>query len=399
MGLNETVSAERIHITFFGCCNAGKSSLVNAVLGQNLSVVSDIRGTTTDPVRKTMELLPLGPVLITDTPGLDDESEIGTLRTEKTNAELAKTDIAVLVIDSALGERKADKRLKSELEARKIPYVVVLGKCDLKNEGENVGEAIRTSAKEGFGIFELKEKLGSFATLLKKEKKLISDLISDGDTVIMVTPIDEAAPKGRIILPQQMVLREILDAHGIAVVCQVEELDSVLSKLKDAPKLVITDSQVFGKVSSVLPENIALTSFSILMARYKGELAPLLEGVSALDSLSDGDLVLISEACTHHKSCKDIGSVKIPKWIEEYSGVKPRFSFTSGGEFPKDLRKFKLIIHCGGCMINDAEMQHRMKTAKEAGVPMVNYGMAIAAMQGVLKRSLLVFNDELAADI
>ncbi len=399
MGLNDTVSAERIHITFFGCCNAGKSSLVNAVLNQNLSVVSDIRGTTTDPVRKTMELLPLGPVLITDTPGLDDESEIGALRTEKTNAELAKTDIAVVVIDGTVGESETDKNFKKLLEERKIPYIEVLTKCDITESEINTNSAIKTSAKTGMGISELCKKLGSFGKLLKKEKVLVSDLVSAGDIVVLVTPIDEAAPKGRIILPQQMVLRELLDTHAVALVCQVEELNSVFSKLQGKPKLVITDSQAFGKVAKIVPEEILLTSFSILMARYKGELPALLEGVFALKKLSEGDAVLISEACTHHRSCKDIGSVKIPKWIEEFSGVKPRFSFTSGGEFPEDLQEYKLIIHCGGCMINDVAMQYRIRTAKEAGVPMVNYGMAIATMQGVLKRSLLIFGNELIADL
>ncbi len=391
MGLNDTVSAERIHITFFGCCNAGKSSIVNAVLGQSLSVVSDIPGTTTDPVRKAMELLPLGPVLITDTPGLDDESGIGALRIEKTKAELAKTDIAVLVVDSIVGERETDKNFKQVLEERKIPYIEVLSKCDIGGKRNTCDGVIKTSAKTGMGIPELCEKLGSFGKLLKKEKALVSDLISKGDTVVMVIPIDEAAPKGRIILPQQMVLREVIDAHATAVICQPEELSKTLSELSKTPILVITDSQVFGKVASTVPEHIPLTSFSILMARYKGELSILLEGIAVLKKLSDGDSVLISEGCTHHRSCKDIGSVKIPKWVEEFSGAKPEFSFTSGGEFPKDIEKYKLIIHCGGCMINDAEMQHRMKLAKEAGVPMVNYGMAIAEMQGVLKRSLRIF--------
>ncbi|MBQ7118884.1 MAG: [Oscillospiraceae bacterium] len=396
MGLNDTVSAERIHITFFGNCNAGKSSLVNAVLGQKLSVVSALRGTTTDPVKKAMELLPLGPVVITDTAGLDDESVIGSLRTEKTKEELSRTDIAVLVIDGTIGETETDRKFRDEIKTRGIPFVEVVNKADVADVfPDKKRDFLYVSAVTGEGIEELKVKLGSFTDAVKKEKKLVSDLVSPGDIVVMVTPVDESSPKGRIILPQQMVLRELLDIHAIPVLCQVEELHSAFAALSQKPRLVITDSRVFGEVSKAVSENIPLTSFSILMARYKGELDALLKGVSTLGKLRDGDKVLISEACTHHRQCNDIGTVKMPEWIRKFSDAEPEFSFTSGREFPDDVEKYRLIIHCGGCMINDAEMQNRIKKAEDAGIPMINYGMAIAAMQGVLKRSLVPFGIKL----
>ncbi len=394
MGLNETVSAERLHIGFFGMRNAGKSSLVNAVTGQNLSVVSDVKGTTTDPVKKAMELLPLGPVVILDTPGLDDEGELGLLRVQKAKEMLATTDLAVLVVDSALGISKQDLLLQHELEARKIPFLVAYNKCDqCQKEPLTDKNALYVSAKTGDGVEELKKRLGEFAKSLKTEKFVVRDLLSAGDVVVMVTPIDEAAPKGRLILPQQMVLRDILDAHATAVVCQDTELAQTLAGLSRKPRMVITDSQVFGKVAKDTPQDIPLTSFSILMARYKGDLATLVQGFAALKNLRDGDRVLIAEGCTHHRQCNDIGTVKMPGWIEGFTGVKPVYSFTSGGEFPEELSEYKVIVHCGGCMLNEAAMKHRMETAGTACVPIVNYGIAIAGMHGILARSLELFPD------
>ena len=391
MGLNDMVSAERVHIGFFGMRNAGKSSLVNAVTGQNLSVVSDVKGTTTDPVKKSMELLPIGPVVILDTPGLDDEGYLGELRVEKAKQMLGKTDIAVLVIDASVGMRREDQLLQEEVERRKIPYLVVYHKADLVNDICE-GEGICVSSLTGNGVEELKKRLGELAKTAKKERVLLADLLEAGDQVIMVTPIDESAPKGRIILPQQMALRDILDSHALATVCQVEQLEAVLRNLGVKPRMVITDSQVFGTVAKMVPEDVPLTSFSILMARYKGKLEELIVGVEALRELKDGDKVLISEGCTHHRQCNDIGTVKMPNWIREYSGANPKFHFTSGGDFPAEtLGTYKVIVHCGGCMINEAEMNHRILLAKNAGVPRVNYGIAIAGMQGILERSLDVF--------
>lgn len=394
MGLNETVSAERLHIGFFGMRNAGKSSLVNAVTGQNLSVVSDVKGTTTDPVKKAMELLPLGPVVILDTPGLDDEGELGLLRVKKAKEMLATTDLAVLVVDSALGISEQDLLLRRELEARKIPFLVAYNKCDqCQKEPLTDKNALYVSAKTGDGVEELKNRLGEFAKSLKTEKFVVRDLLASGDLVVMVTPIDEAAPKGRLILPQQMVLRDILDAHATAVVCQDTELAQTLAGLSKKPRMLITDSQVFGKAAKDTPRDIPLTSFSILMARYKGDLATLVQGFAALKSLRDGDRVLIAEGCTHHRQCNDIGTVKMPGWIEGFTGVKPVYSFTSGGEFPEDLSEYKVIVHCGGCMLNEAAMKHRMEAAGTACVPIVNYGIAIAGMHGILARSLELFPD------
>ncbi len=392
MGLNETVSAERVHIGFFGLRNAGKSSLVNAVTGQSLSVVSDVKGTTTDPVKKAMELLPLGPVVIIDTPGIDDEGTLGEKRVQKTNEILSKIHIAVLVRDAttALSEKEAE--LIELFKKREIPYIVAYNKSDILEKNLDLKEnEILVSALTGENINALKEKIGEFAKNKNKDKYIISDMLTQGDTVIMVTPIDESAPKGRIILPQQLTLREILDSNCTAVVCQPEQLKGTLENLKNKPRFVITDSQVFGKVSEILPKDVLLTSFSILMARYKGDLEALVEGAARLSEIKAGDKILISEGCTHHRQCNDIGTVKMPQWIRTFTGVEPEFAFTSGGEFPEDLREFALVVHCGGCMLNEKEMKYRLNCAKEQGVPVVNYGVAIAQMHGILKRSLEIF--------
>ena len=394
MGLHETPSGERLHIGFYGMRNAGKSSLVNAVTGQELSVVSPVKGTTTDPVKKAMELLPLGPVVILDTPGLDDEDDLGALRVKKAREALHKTDIAVLVVDASIGIGELDFRLQKELEEKKIPYITVFNKADLAEKREE--DRLYTSAVTGEGITALKEKLGEFAKSVKKEKPIVADLLTEGDLVVLVTPIDEAAPKGRLILPQQMVLREVLDVHGAAVVCQTEELAATLAALGKKPRMVITDSQVFGKVAKVVPQDVPLTSFSILMARYKGDLGTLVQGAAALKKLRDGDKVLISEGCTHHRQCNDIGTVKMPAWIETFSGAKPEYSFTSGGQFPEDLSEYRVVVHCGGCTLNEAEMKSRIARAVGAEVPMVNYGIAIAQIHGILARSLELFPNVLA---
>lgn len=400
MGLNTVVSAERLHISFFGRCNAGKSSLVNAVTSQQLAVVSAVRGTTTDPVRKAMELLPLGPVVMIDTPGLDDASELGELRVKKTKQVLAQTDIAVLVIDSTLGRSNEDNEIEEQLKMRKLPYIVVYNKADLISDRPELdGNAVYASAASGEGIEQIKDALGKLAVTQKKQKFLIADYLEPGDLVMLVTPIDESAPKGRLILPQQLTIREILDAHGIVITCQDTEVKQTLASLARKPKIVITDSQAFKRVSADVPEDIMLTSFSILMARYKGELKTLVRGANALSGLVDGDRVLISEGCTHHRQCNDIGTVKIPRWIEGFTNAKPEYHFTSGGEFPEELTKYTLVVHCGGCMLNEAEMKNRINRCEEAGVPIVNYGVAIAQMHGILKRSLQVFADELAGII
>lgn len=401
MSLHETVSAERLHIAFFGKRNAGKSSLVNAVTGQRLSVVSPVKGTTTDPVQKAMELLPLGPVVIIDTPGYDDTGELGELRVEKTNEVLNKTDVAVLVFDGSVGMTPDDDSLLETIRTRKLPVILVANKCDLpavKTDGSRKPgiEPIRVSAITGEGINELKERLADLGRSAKSPKYILADLVSPGDAVLLVIPIDESAPKGRLILPQQQTLRELLDLHCIPICCQVEEIPTILAGLKSPPRLVVTDSQAFGCVSSLVPARIPLTSFSILFARYKGQLAALVAGAKALAELRDGDRVLISEGCTHHRQCNDIGTVKIPDWVRRYTGKELTFSFTSGGEFPTDLREYALVIHCGGCMLNEAAMQHRMETARNACVPMVNYGVAIAQMHGILSRSLEPFSEELS---
>ena len=397
MSLNDMVSAERLHISFFGMRNAGKSSLVNAVTGQQLAVVSEVKGTTTDPVKKAMELLPLGPVVIIDTPGLDDEGELGRLRVQKAMQVLSSTDIAVLVVDAAIGLRELDRSLVACFRERKIPYITVYNKADLVCERQPlVKHEIYASAVTGENIYALKEKLGTFAKQLQNPKHMVADLLSEGDVVVLVTPIDESAPKGRLILPQQMAVREVLDAHAVAITCQDTELPRTLESLAVRPKMVITDSQAFERVSAETPVDIPLTSFSILMARYKGDLPTLAAGASALSHLKDGDKVLISEGCTHHRQCNDIGTVKMPAWIERFCKAKPEFTFTSGGEFPEDLSPYSLIVHCGGCMLTETAMKHRIETAISAGVPIVNYGIAIAQMHGILKRSVQMFPDILA---
>ena len=390
--LNSTPSADRIHIGFFGLRNAGKSSLVNAVTGQSLSVVSDVAGTTTDPVKKAMELLPLGPVVIIDTPGLDDEGMLGELRVQKAREVLATVHIAVLVVDAARGMTELDDTLVSLFEERKLPYLIALNKCDLLPVPPAAeGNRHPVSAATGMGVIELKEAIAAHAKGLGNTRKLVSDLLKPDDLVVLVTPIDESAPKGRLILPQQNTIRDILDSHCTVVVCQDTELKKTLSMLAVKPALVITDSQAFGRVAKDVPDGIPLTSFSILFARYKGDLPSLVRGAVALSTLKDGDRVIIAEGCTHHRQCGDIGSVKIPRWVEQFSGAKPQYTITSGGEFPHDLSDYKLIIHCGGCMLNEKEMAHRMEIAEKAGVPMVNYGVAIAHIHGILKKSLAPF--------
>ena len=392
MSLNDVVSADRIHISFFGIRNAGKSSVVNKVTNQSLSVVSDVPGTTTDPVKKAMELLPLGPVVIIDTPGFDDEGALGEKRVEKTREILSKTDIAVLVTDSKKGLCETDNELISLFEARSIPYILVLNKVDLIEERRKTGEnEIYVSALTGENITSLKELIAGMSKGVTQKRYIISDLIDENDHVILVIPIDESAPKGRLILPQQQTIRELLDHHHFMSICQPAELSSVISNSQKKPKLVITDSQAFGEVSKCVPHDIYLTSFSILFARYKGELETLIEGARKLDDIKDGDHILISEGCTHHRQCNDIGTVKIPSWIEKHTGKKPVFSFTQGGEFPKDLSPYSLIVHCGGCMLNNKEMQYRLKSAEKSGVCIVNYGILIAYMNSILKRSIEIF--------
>ncbi|MBR5718989.1 MAG: [Clostridia bacterium] len=390
MSLNQTVSAERTHIAFFGMRNAGKSSLVNAVTGQKLSVVSDVAGTTTDPVKKAMEILPLGPVLIIDTPGFDDVGSLGALRVEKTNEILAKTDIAVLVVDSAKGLSAQDEQMIKLFEARELPYIIAWNKSDVAKPADIGRNAVAVSALTGEGVNELKERIAAFGK--KEERVIVADILPENAVVVLVMPIDESAPKGRLILPQQLVLRELLDYNCRAVCCQPSELKGILDMLNAAPNMVITDSQVFGIVSQTVPREVPLTSFSILMARYRGELTSQIKGADTLKKLRDGDLVMISEGCTHHRQCRDIGSVKIPGWIEDFCGAKPKYVFTSGGGFPADVRAdypdLKLIVHCGGCMLPPAEMHSRALRAEAAEVPMVNYGIAIAAMHGILKRSI-----------
>ncbi len=392
MGLNETVSAERIHIGFFGLRNAGKSSLVNAVTGQSLSVVSDVKGTTTDPVKKAMELLPLGPVVIIDTPGIDDEGALGEKRVEKTNEILSKIHIAILVTDVSVDLTAKEKELIQLFKKRDIPYIVAYNKSDISQKEIVLKEnEILVSALRGENINLLKEKIGQLAKTVSSPRYIVYDKLNEGDTVIMVTPIDESAPKGRIILPQQLTLREILDRNCTAIVCQPEQLKDTVEGLKNKPALVITDSQVFGKVAEILPSDIVLTSFSILMALYKGDLDVLADGANKLSKIKDGDKILISEGCTHHRQCNDIGTVKMPQWIRDFTKSEPEFSFTSGGEFPDNLSEFSLIVHCGGCMLNEKEMKYRLTCAKAQGVPIVNYGVAIAQMHGILKRSLEIF--------
>lgn len=394
MSLQNTPSSERLHIGFFGMRNAGKSSVVNAVTNQQLSVVSDVKGTTTDPVKKAMELLPLGPVVIIDTPGLDDEGKLGELRVKKAKEILAQTDIAILVVDAQKGMCAQDDELVAIFKERKLPYIIVYNKADLLSDRLVLKDnEIYVSAQTLENITKLKEMIAKIAKSGKQSKPLVSDLIEENDLVVLVIPIDEAAPKGRLILPQQMVMRDILDHHAMCICTQVEELSATLGALSRKPKLVITDSQAFGKVSKLTPPDITLTSFSIIMARYKGDLKTLVEGAHALSTIKTGNKVLIAEGCTHHRQCNDIGTVKMPKWIEDFTNAKPQFEFTSGGTFPDDLSQYKLIVHCGACMLNDKEMLSRMQRANEQGVPIVNYGVAIAHIHGILHRSLAPFPD------
>lgn len=401
MTLNSTPSSERLHISFFGLRNAGKSSLVNAVTNQKLSLVSDIPGTTTDPVKKTMELLPIGPVVIIDTPGIDDEGSLGAMRVERALDMLDSTDIAVLVVDATKGEGKAESELINSFSEKKIPFIVALNKVDLLSERKTASDAASgagnnnrmfVSSKTGEGINELREAIGRLKKDGSQERELVSDLISAQDLVVLVTPIDAAAPKGRLILPQQQTLRNILDCSAIAVVTKETELEVTLNSLGRKPRIVITDSQAFGFVSKAIPESIPLTSFSILFARYKGNLWQLVDGAETLDKLKDGDTILISEGCTHHRQCGDIGTEKLPSWIRKYTGKAIEFAFTSGGEFPKDLSKYALVVHCGGCMLSEREVAARLERCSDVNVPVTNFGTAIAKMNGILERSLQVFN-------
>lgn len=399
MGLNNTPNADRVHIGIFGRRNAGKSSVINAVTGQNLAIVSDVLGTTTDPVYKAMEILPLGPVVLIDTPGLDDVGELGELRVQKAFQVLNKTDIALLILDVNSGFSKEEEKLLELVKAKNIPFVAVLNKTDIAQEDKikefekllkdkyNIENVVSVSAEKKDGIFELKEKIASLNT--EKEKSpIISDLVCPGETAVLVVPIDESAPKGRLILPQQQTIRDLLDHNAMAAVTQVTTLAKTLEGFKEPPKIVVTDSQAFKEVAKIVPESVPLTSFSILFARHKGELSTLVKGVKAMDNLKDGDTVLISEGCTHHRQCNDIGSVKIPNAVKKYTGKNLNFEFTSGGEFPLDLSKYSLIIHCGGCMLNEREMKYRIACANDAGIPMVNYGVLLAQVNGILKRSL-----------
>lgn len=393
MGLNDQVSAERVHIGFFGLRNAGKSSVVNAVTGQKLSLVSDVKGTTTDPVNKAMELLPLGPVVIIDTPGIDDEGMLGEMRVKRAKQILNKTDVAVLVVDAAKGMGDLDRELVDTFKAKNIPYVVTYNKSDLLTDIPKANEnEIYVSAEKGSNINELKELIAARA---KREpsadKRIVGDVISAGDTVVLVTPIDSAAPKGRLILPQQQTIRDILDSGAMAFVCRETELTQTLASFKDKPRLVITDSQAFGVVNKNTPKDILLTSFSILFARYKGDLTEAVRGAAKLDKLHDGDRILISEGCTHHRQCGDIGTQKLPAWIKEYTGRELTFDFTSGGEFPEDLSPYALVVHCGGCMLNEREMKYRIRHSCDSDIPITNYGIAIAQVHGILRRSLSPF--------
>lgn len=400
MGMNGTPSGNRIHIGFFGSRNAGKSSLVNAVTSQSLSVVSDIAGTTTDPVYKSMELLPLGPVVIIDTPGFDDEGRLGEMRIEKTKSVLEKTDIAVLVVDISKGMSDYDYQLLDMFQERNIKCIIAYNKCDKTVDEEKDTKESRfnieaprifVSAADNRNIYELKEAISKLLPEASSEKKLVSDLIKTGDFVVLVVPIDKAAPKGRLILPQQQVIRDVLEAGATSIVVRDTELADTLKRLDGQVKMVITDSQAFSEVMKIVPAEIKLTSFSILMARYKGQLAGAVKGAYILDDIQDGDKILISEGCTHHRQCDDIGTVKLPNWINQYTGKKIGYEFTSGGGFPTDLSAYRLIIHCGGCMLNEREMMYRQGLAVRQGVPMTNYGIAIAHMNGILNRSIEVF--------
>ena len=401
MGLNSTPSSERVHIGIFGKRNAGKSSVINAITNQSLAIVSDIKGTTTDPVSKAMELLPLGPVMIIDTPGLDDVGELGKMRIQKSYQVLNKSDIGILVVDGTLGQTDEDKALINKFKEKNIPYIVVMNKLDLVREQQNIDEnkinsksnTIWVSSTTKENIYELKEMIAKQAPTDEPKFKIVGDLLNPSDFVVLVVPIDKAAPKGRLILPQQQTIRDILEANANAIVVKENELKNTLKNLGKKPKLVITDSQVFSKVSTDTPKDILLTSFSILFARYKGDLKETVKGVKTLENLKDNDTILISEGCTHHRQCDDIGTVKIPKWITKYTNKKINFEFTSGTEFPYDLSKYKMIIHCGGCTLNEREMKYRVKCAQDQNIPFTNYGILIAYTQGILKRTLEPFSD------
>ena len=400
MSLNSTPSADRIHIGIFGKRNAGKSSVINAITGQNLAIVSDKKGTTTDPVLKAMELLPLGPVVMIDTPGLDDEGELGSLRIQKAYQILNKTDIAVLIVDASAGITREDLEILKRIQDKNIPCVVVFNKSDLLPSDDALSvlpdsipkeNCISVSTVTGENIYELKELIARQVPTENTEKRIVADLIRPGDFVILVVPIDSAAPKGRLILPQQQTIRDVLEAGAVSIVVRETELADTLAHLGTKPALVITDSQAFEKVSADVPREIPLTSFSILFARYKGNLKTAVHGAFTLDTLQDGDTVLISEGCTHHRQCEDIGTVKLPNWIRKYTGKEILFEFTSGTEFPTDLSKYQLIVHCGGCTLNEREMKYRLKYAEDQSIPMTNYGIAIAHMHGILKRSIEIF--------
>ncbi len=408
MSLNNTPSGERVHIGIFGKRNAGKSSIINALTGQSLAIVSDVMGTTTDPVQKAMELLPLGPVVMIDTPGLDDEGKLGELRVKKAYQMLNKSDIALLVVDGCTGFTEEDLRILRRIIDKKIPYVIVLNKSDLVPEekrnvvpadlaevtGEDEPRIMWVSAADRTNIYELKELIGTLAPEEDPGKRIVGDLIDPGDLVVLVVPVDKAAPKGRLILPQQQTIRDILEADAASVVVKENGYREIFSSLSKRPRLVITDSQVFDRVAKETPQDVPFTSFSVLFARYKGELWSLVDGAHALDTLRDGDTVLISEGCTHHRTCEDIGTYKIPKWIREHTGKELNFAFTSGTEFPAELEQYQLIVHCGGCMLNAREMKYRIKCAADTGVPMTNYGTAIAHMHGILDKSLEVLKEK-----
>lgn len=401
MQMNQTPSSERVHIGFFGRRNAGKSSVLNAVTGQDLAVVSDVKGTTTDPVQKSMELLPLGPVVVIDTPGIDDEGELGALRVKKSYQVLNKSDAAVLVVDASLGLCEEDFAFIEHIQKKQIPYAVAFNKSDLAPSAslakdlqylkEHHIDFVSVSTADLSGIDTLKEKIATLAKTEDTKLRIVADLIHPSDFVVLVVPIDKAAPKGRLILPQQQTIRDILEADATAIVVKEYELRDTLAHLGKKPRLVITDSQVFAKVSADTPADIMLTSFSILFARYKGNLPALIKGVTALEQIEDGDKILVSEGCTHHRQCDDIGSVKLPRWIRQYTGKEPEFVFSSGTEFPADLSPYKMIVHCGGCMLNEREMKYRLACAKDQNIPMTNYGILIAYIQGILKRSVEPF--------
>lgn len=399
MSLNATPSSERVHIGIFGKRNAGKSSLINAITGQNLAIVSEAKGTTTDPVYKAMELLPLGPVMIIDTPGIDDEGVLGSLRIQKAYQVLNKTDIALVIIDAAVGPSAEDLRLIKRINAKKIPLLIVINKCETINEDKKTayqallsnGKLLFVSAEQQLNIFELKEAIAQTVPADENKAQIVADLLSPSDFVVLVVPIDSAAPKGRLILPQQQTIRDILEADAAAIVVKENELTNTLQNLGKRPKLVITDSQVFKKVAAETPADILLTSFSILFARYKGNLQTAVQGVTALENLEDGDKILVGEGCTHHRQCDDIGTVKLPRWIKEYTGKNPEFIFTSGTEFPLNLSPYKMIIHCGACMLNEREMQYRIKCAADQNIPFTNYGITIAYINGILKRTVEPF--------